>query len=434
MASSTQSSALMAALNKLTNDVYQEKQASAGLIKKAGPTPADPGGYEGASSHATTSVDNNAQAPNEGERSAENTRDVKEAEGASSVENTTAADPQATKQDDVQYNQGLKQSLTGEDPASEDDYKGDKDDPGTSHPANVEDGVKYGSFKEAADHSLRLAHEILADIVTTTAAQNKQAAAPAQPAPSAAAAMNAGYALAADLSKEAGDSHVEDLLGQVFRDAVLNGELVGNYLKHAAVETEEATASSGESEGEESEEKHEAAEGGGGESAASGAGPEPVVEGAAPADPAAALGGGPAMGGGGEEAALQELVGALQELGITPDVLMQAAQEASDGGGEGGMPGAPPMGADPLAGALGGGGAPPMGGDPAAALGGGLPPDLAKAAASRQAAARLQKIASAAQAYQLSGRYEIKAASNQAARATRNHYKAHIRELLGVLS
>lgn len=407
-------SKLLAALNDMTNSISLEKQA---MQKTAGPTPADPGGYAGPSSHPTTKIDNNAQKAKEGERSAENTKDVKKAEGASSVENATAPSPTETQQDGVQYNIGTKQSLTGEDPSVEDDYKGSKDDPGTSHPASADDGVKFGSFKEAADHATQLAHEILADIVTSTAAQNAQAAVktaavptaqPAQPAP--AEALNAGYALAAELGlqKEAAEAHVEDTLAQIFRDAVLNGELVGNYLKAAAVETEESAASAGDTD---DNHKSEESDDDGG-SAAAGAGPEPIVDAASAAgggDPAASLGGSP-------DAALQELVAALQELGITPEMLMEAA-------GGGGAPGAAAA-SDPL-------GMPPAGGaDPLAAAGGGLPPELGKAAA----ASRLQKIASASRAFQLSGKYEIKAANSSAARAARDQYKAHIRELLGVLA
>jgi hypothetical protein len=39
-------------------------------------------------------------------------------------------------------------SATGEDPSVEDDYKGDKDDPGTEHPADAESvGEKYSSMQ-----------------------------------------------------------------------------------------------------------------------------------------------------------------------------------------------------------------------------------------------------------------------------------------------
>ena len=53
------------------------------------------------------------------------------------------------RQSQFQTNLGVQSSATGEDPEVEDDYKGTKDDPGTSHPADAEEiGAKYSAYME----------------------------------------------------------------------------------------------------------------------------------------------------------------------------------------------------------------------------------------------------------------------------------------------
>ena len=180
----------LTALSELTANIGQAKQAAAngGHQKAAGdPIPADPGGYSGSSSHPTAHVDNHGQNVQEGARSAENERDVKEDQGAPSVNN--ASDMKPGIQDDVQLNIGTKQTATGEDPAVEDDYKGGKDDPGSTHPArtdnNALDGEKYASatISQCRDFHGELANSILADLAMGRGSQlGKQAAAQAAPA------------------------------------------------------------------------------------------------------------------------------------------------------------------------------------------------------------------------------------------------------------
>jgi hypothetical protein len=166
-ASSTQGR-LFSALSALADEIQVEKTAAAAGHEKTGaPTPPDPGGYQGASSHPTADADNSAQTATEGERSSENTADVKADQKAPAVDSTSEATPNQDEQDSVQLNIGTQQSATGEDASVEDDYKGDKDDPGTSHPAQTEDGEKYGSltFKEAHAKFAATANEVLADLV-----------------------------------------------------------------------------------------------------------------------------------------------------------------------------------------------------------------------------------------------------------------------------
>lgn len=432
-------SQLMQSLADLSNTLIQEKAAA--QRKGAAATPADPGGQHGASTHPSASVDNNCQKSTEGPRSAENEKDVKEQEKAPSVNNATAPSPTADQQGSVQYNAGLRQSATGEDPSVEDDYKDNKTDPGTEHPADVEDNVKYGSLSIKEAHALASikGNAILADIAVgfgdriTDPKPAKQAAAPAVRAaavtpPAADAALSAGYELAATLglSKEAAQSTARDTLLKVAQDASFDADLLAGYLKQAALEEEGDSADASSDGGDGPAETAGGPEplvGGGGEGGA----PPAEAGGAPPADMGGGMGGDPAAGGaggaGGQEAALQELVSALVELGIPPDQLLQAV---AGGGGGGGDPAA--MGGNPAM-----GGAPPMdpmAGDPAAA--GGMPPDMGmpKAAAFQ----RLAEIGHVARNFQRSGRYHMKAAGTKKALENRNHFKQHILELLNTIN
>lgn len=422
---STQKKSLFNALHSLA-DEYRREEKSAGdriaaVTKKAdGPTPSDPG-----SAHPSASVDNGCQTVSTGAHAAENSADIKEQQGPASVESTPEAKPGDDK--DRSLNLGMQASLVGDDPKTEDNYKATKDDPGTSSPAKVDDGQKYAScsFKEAASKAAELGNQILADLFNGFDA-TKTAAAPAAPAaaaaPAAPQAMAQGYELAGlfGLSKEAAEAHVTEAAEATIRDALLEAQLVGDYLKAASDEAAEGEdhsspggapedGGSGAGEGEGSGDESRSS---GGEGGAPAGGPT----GGAPADPMASLG---ALGGGGappdagggmnQEQALQELVMAMQELGITPEMLEQAAAGA---GGGGGMP--PGGGADP---GMGGGDPLAMGaaGAPAGA-GGGMPEGV--------------KLANAARKFMRSGKFEFKAAGSKQARELRNQMKRHLVELI----
>ena len=152
-------------LNALAEEISQSS-VKAAAEKKAGPVPADPGGYQGASSHPSVSVANDVQSAPEGARASEYEADIKKQQGALAVDNTPEMS-QEGRQDEVQLNIGTNVKATGEDPAAEHDYKGDKDDPGTSHPAKANDGEKYSSvsFKEAQTLCGTLGNDILANLV-----------------------------------------------------------------------------------------------------------------------------------------------------------------------------------------------------------------------------------------------------------------------------
>ena len=441
---SPQKTSLFGALNALADEIQAEKTAAA-RVKQAGPTPSDPGGYQGPTSHPVKNVDNNVQDATEGARSTENEKDVKEDQGKPSVNSAPEAKPGQSQDNQIQV--GTKKAPTGEDPSSEDDYKGTKDDPGTSHPATTEDGEKYGSatFKEAHDRSTGLANDILADLANGFGSQlvkgQKQAAAqPAAPAATPStpnllqqaaqvvkqgaanptdAAVQAGYELATALGieKQAAVASVQACIDQTIRDAHIDADLLGGYLttfnKQAADDMDDS----------EGGEDHSVA--GDEATGASDAPPDGGMGGAGGGGLDALLGGGGAdMGGGGadmgggapggpddigtepsKEEALQELVAALDELGIPIEALAQA------GGGDAGA-GAPPPGGDM-------GGAPPAGAAPD--MGGGAPP-----------VGEGMKLAQAIQRFKLSGKYQIKEASTKRARHIRDVMKAHVREVMGL--
>lgn len=439
---STQKKSLFQALNSLADEYRrEEKEAGARIVaavtKKAdGPTPSDPG-----SAHPSASVDNGCQTVSTGAHAAENSADIKEQQGPASVESTSEAKPGDDK--DRSLNLGMQASLVGDDPKTEDNYKSDKDDPGTSSPAKVDDGKKYASctFKEAASKAAELGNAILADLFNgfdaKSAPATKTAAAVAAAATAAPAPLAQGYELAGmlGLSKEAAEAHVSESAEATIRDALLEAQLVGEYFKSASDEAAEGEdhsspagkpedGGSGAGEG----------EGSGDASTASGGGAPGGDAGGASADPMAGLGGGgppPGAGAGGapggmsQEQALQELVMAMQELGITPEMLEQASAGAMGGapGGGGGMPpggGADPAmgGGDPLAMGAAGGGMPPGG------AGGGMPPGGDAGGMPSGV-----KLAHAARKFMRSGKFEFKAAASKQARELRNRMKQHLLEI-----
>lgn len=372
-------------------------------VKKAAPS------GMGDTSHPSEDVDDGTCDEQTGARYEENATDVKRDVPGTSVDETDIGS--GGTQDDKQFNIGTNQSATGEDSSVEDDYKPGKDDPGTSHPANADDvGEKYSSMKldkllKIAEHK---ANELLADLandVDAPAAKPaiKAAQPKSTPKPTVATKptnVDAGYKAASQLDM---DKFASEMLAQTIKDADLDADLVGSYL-HAYYSTKQAEGEDGPppEEAPPAEEAppgpaaEESGGGGGDVLAALGAGGgappmDPSAGGAPPMDPAAggmppgaegAAGGPPGAGGGvGEEQALQELVMALQELGISPDELAQMAQ------GAGAAPGAAPEGA---------------------------------------------KLASAAKRYKLSGRAKFEEAKTAAQREVRNQIKDYLREITGL--
>lgn len=457
---STSKSRLFGALGALCEEIQTQKTAAQAALlrgKQASPTPSDPGYIGGSSEHPTASADNGCQTATEGERSSENESDVKDQQGPPSVNNTAEATPGADK--DKSLNIGTKASLVGEDPSVEDDFKGDKHDPGTSSPATTEDGEKYGSFRKSAKAAIELGNSVLADlavgVVSKTAGTTPAASAPAAKpaaktaaAPAAAAGMLAGYefAQALGMNDKVAQAHVSGMIANAVREGHEVGAMVGAFLRKKAAD--EAESGAGEDHASEKGKPEEGGGSGSGANASSstdsgsgGGSPAPAGPpggglgggnplasimggaggggGAPPADPmaggapgAGGMGGDPMAGGqASPEEALQELAMALQELGVPLDQLA-AAGAAGAGGGMAPPPGGG-MGGPPPGGAM--GGPPPM--DPAA--GGGAPPMTEGA-----------KLAAAVKNFQRSGKFEIKAADTKRARHIRNQMKAHVLELI----
>jgi hypothetical protein len=445
---------LFAQLNALADEISQSTKAAA--EKVAGPTPSDPGGYQGASSHPTTSVDNNVQNADTGARAAEYETDIKKQQGALSVDNAPEMS-QEGRQNEVQLNINTNAKSTGEDPAAEKDFKGTKDDPGTTSPVKANDGEKYSSasFKEARNHCGNLGNDILANLINfgtdkltkksddhLTGGQKKldvndngkidgsdlaalrsgkaEAGSEAGDEKSdagdekeeksdagdeKAAAFKAGYELAAHfgMDKAAAEASVREVCANTLREADEMADLFMGFLssKQAAADpTEEA------SEGED----HGA--------------PADVGSGAAPAGLEAMLGaegGEPAADAGSEglegagpseDEAVQELAMALEELGIPPEALLEAVA-GGEAGAAGGMPG-------PEAGAM----------PPEAA---GMPPEAAGMApkmAAAKKASELRSIGAAVMNFKRAGKFQVKEARTKRSRQLRDIMKQHVIELV----
>ena len=440
---------LFAQLNALADEISKSPVKTA-AEKAAGPTPSDPGGYAGASSHPSANVDNDGQAATEGARSSEYAADIKQQQGALAVDNTPEL-PQEGRQDDVQLNLGTNAAATGEDPAAEKDYKGTKDDPGTSHPAKTNDGEKYSSvtFKEARTRAGALGNDILANIINFgTSNLTKQSEMPAflkekmegkkeeaaeSPETEKAehsglkgdqhkldvdhdgkiegsdlsalragksASFAAGYELAAalGLSKEAAEASVREVCANTIREADEMADLfIGFVTSKMAAADPTADAAEGEDHSAPSD-------------AGSGASDAPADD-AAPAGLEAMMGGegggmgeempmeaaGPEAGGGDE--AVQELAMALEELGIPPEALIQALSQG--GGAEGGMaPEAAPMEEAPME------------------------------ESPKMAAAALDAIGREVVSYKRAGKFQVKEARTKRSRELRDSMKQHVIELL----
>jgi hypothetical protein len=456
----TQRKTVIDSLREMSQDIL-EKQAGSRQKKSEGPTPSDPGGYMGPTSHPTKNIDNNVQTASEGARSSENSADVKADNPGASVDATPEAKPGSDEQDKQQFHIGTNPSATGEDPTVEDDYKGGKDDPGSDHPARTDndglDGHKYASvsFKVAHANSVTLANMLLADLangkgdrLTPPAKQaNQQPSQPKQASnqPPAAPATNdaasqiqAGYELAAYLGidKQAAYEGVQDCIRTTIQDALLDATLFGSYYSEFAKRAMD-DAESGEDHSAPGDESSGAGNAGGGggdkggppSDGGGGGGGDPLAAltggGGGGGDPLGGMGGGDPLAGGGDmggavsqEEAMANLAAALEEAGIPIEMLLGAG---GPGGPEGLMPPAGGGGGDPLGGM--------GGGDPMA--GGGPPPGAGmEVAASLSKAAQLREIGEMVLRYKRAGKYQIKEARTPRERRIRDEMKSHVLELL----
>ena len=358
-----------------------------GAEKAAAEAHTEPGSIGGETSHPVKNVDDRTSEATEGERSSENSADVKKDQGEPAVDNAPEAQAKVAMNEgtaaDDQLQIGTNKQPTGDDPQNEtSSAKPGKEDGGyegpSSHPARTDnddlDGHKYAgdiasmSLEEKAAALAELGNEICAAV----------AVAGEQPAPKqaeeacdeeeeddaeykAAAEQLAGQVgwemagiLTGSMDKQAADAMVQNALVDIVKSAEADADNVAAYLK---------LAMEGEEGGEEASPKAEAD----GEESAESSAPAPDAEEAPEAggDPAgldAALA--PAPEAGGEGNGMDELAAVLEELGVTPDELLAMIE----GEGEAGAPPAPEAGleAGPEAGLE---AAPPVG--PEA---GGMPP------------------------------------------------------------
>lgn len=432
---------LFAQLNALAEEISVK---SAATKKAEGPTPSDPGTYVGASSHPTANVDNNVQKADTGARASEYEADIKKQQGALAVDNTPEMS-QEGRQDEVQLNINTNAKATGEDPAAEHDYKGDKDDPGTAHPAKANDGEKYSSvtFKQARDQAAALGNDILANLINFGAGKLNSEKAAEMPAGLAKAlhekkespadektehkgelkgdqhkldcdndgkiegsdlkalregkeaAFKAGYELAAALGmeKDAAEASVREVCANTLREADEMADLLLGFVtsKAAADDTAEAAA-----EGEDHSAPGDADSGASDAPTGAPAGLEAMMggEGGDMGAAAAGLEGGPAPS---EDEAVQELAMALEELGIPPEALLQAV-EGEAGGDAGGMP-------------------------PEAAA---MPEMEPKMAAARD----LHALGAEVINFKRAGRFQVKEARTKRSRQLRDIMKQHVLELV----
>lgn len=397
----------------------ETQQVKAASSKKRAASNTEAGSYSGGTSHPVKSVDDQTEDANEGERSAENCADIREQVPGGGVD---AAPEHAPDQEDQQFDVGLSSHETGSDPANEGNYKGNKEDPGTSHPAKTEDGEKYSSMSFAKLKTLteKKANSLIAGIAVAVkeaeyhgAYQSTQPAAQPSQSYSSKTAAAVGYdqAVSAGYANQDYSAFFKEASENMLRGALNSAKATGQYL--SAFNTHLATKLAAEEAAEEEAEPagHEASESSGQEASEDSGGADDG------ADAMAAMGG--ETGGGGGQGSIDELLAALAEMGVTPDEVMAALSEGQ-GGAEGGSPDM---------GGMSGGGMPPE----AMMGGGGMPPEDMMGGAPKMAAASRQTfgLMKAAKARARSGKFQISAAKTAGQRQLRNEIKKCISEIVG---
>lgn len=360
--------------------------ATVGTVKTAEAN-TEAGGYDGPTTHPVKNVDDRTEDAKEGARSTENSKDVKEDQGTPGVDATpeakssktaaakkalaglakkaegeTASKPGSAADDQLQI--GTNKQPTGEDSSVEtSSAKGGKDDPGSSHPARTDndelDGHKYASapLEKLAAHTQQLGEQLcllLSDCVDDDSIKQAAATATAPVTDDAALAFQAGSELAAlvggTFDKQAADALVERTLTEIIKTAADDAVRVADYLDGYFAETQQKRA-----EGPPAMPTGSGAVGGGG---------EPAMGEEAMMSAMGGMGGGGGDGDGDEGGQManmspEQILAVLEHLGITPEMIQEAAQ-AEGGGGEGGPPGGEAGGMPP-----GAGGPPPgAGGEP----------------------------------------------------------------------
>jgi hypothetical protein len=287
------------------------------------------------SSHPTEKAPDKTRPAPHGEQAAKLEKDQKAI--PNSVDNAKANTPE---QDSCQTAIGMNPSSTGNDPSVERDFKGTLHDPGTTHPARFDDGKKYGgaTLKELNTLSGDMANAIMADIARNGAVNTTQKQSSAQPAAQPAAtpaadsienhpAFAAGYKLAAALgvTKEAAFQHVTQQVQRIHADANFDADLFGPFYTNTLKKLAEAMPAESPTE--------------------TPAEVPPEAAAAAATPPAGEPAAGPGGAGMDDEAAIIQLIAALEELGIPLEELLQRGAPA---GGAMPSPAMPPGDAAPM--------------------------------------------------------------------------------------
>lgn len=391
-------------------------------VQEVNPDATKQAAERGHSTHPSATAPDGQEKPPMGARFAENERDVKEHVPGGGIDGASST---VGSQEDQQVQIGTKKTEVGDDPSVEQNYEGRPSATPTSHPANVEVGPKYSFDIATADGSRKAAAYLsgLADDINATIAvhasdfgKNTKTAAPApasgtQPTQAETLkAAEAGYELAAylGLSKEAADVEARAVIEYTTKEAMAAADRVGRHLVWYARKMADAGAPDV---GTETPEEEAAEAGASAPEAGGGAMPPMAAGGAMPP------GAGGDDGSGGDEQAMQEVMMALAEMGISPEQLLAMAEQAQQQGGGAGGAGAMPPGAGAM---------------PPGAADGGMPDGAAvaaKAAAVNQAVAVATKVAHECRSFQRSGKFEWRPTKDAAERQAVNTMKSHIREL-----
>lgn len=380
-------------------EIESEKSAAA---KSAAPM-SEHTGDRGKTTHPIGSIDDGLSKVQTGARAAEHKKNV--TEGVVGSPDATPENP-GKSQADVLENIGLKQSLTGEDPATErGPFKSRIPDPGTSSMINGDHlGEKYAAWaidatSKLSDEANRLLAAWTEDAagtvqpVTAAPAEKTAGATPAPATPSTPSPQNTiepGYEIAAllGLDKVAADQVSQHTLAAVIEDACAAGDRVGRHMLHVIKRAaEEKKPSDGD--GDEDDPPAPAA---GGDAGGGGEMPMPIPGGGGdapmpiPGGDAAAAGGDmptPGAGADGSPPMDPEMMHKLQ-------LLLMAMQELG------------------------------LGGNDVQSMTAGGPPDVADAGV---------KMASDIKAFQRSGRFENRMPKSAQERQTINKYKALLIEM-----
>ena len=384
-------------LREFLSEVENEKKAS---FKKRAAANTEPGSQGGATSHPSKDIDDGTFPATEGGRSSENSSDVKKTITNGGVDSSSDDFP---SQEDQQYNVGITSTSTGEDPSNEDDYKSDKEDPGTSHPAKTNDGEKYSSasFSQLRKMAERKANDILSDLAYSVkeASNLVQGYSEEESAPNyyteqekyaaagySAASLQEGYTQDDVLRAHEGiSSSVESTIA----DGIEKAAMVGSYLAEFYKAAEGEVPGEGVEGGEGAAPEEESAEGAGMD-----------------VDPAMldTMAGGEEEGSGNPDDAAQELLMALQEQGIEPEQLLEMIQAQ---GGEGGAP-APEEGM--------------------------MPPEEAmmpKMGSNKRVTKDLVNLIKYSQSYRRAGRFSFTEAKTAQQRNLRDQIKMCVRDIVG---